>query len=100
MGSDLFEQLDKELSSMQQEVAEDVSKLTNKRRDMTKGLIENFWQIWIRFKNIDVHYTMEPSPSVFATFDEFPPRSFPPSFNPANVLEEKMRLIRAERALR
>ena len=35
-----------------------------------------------------------------ATFDEFPPRSFPPSFNPANVLEEKMRMIRAERALR
>jgi arylsulfatase len=34
------------------------------------------------------------------TFDEFPPRSFPPSFNPANILAEKMRLIRAERALR
>jgi arylsulfatase len=35
-----------------------------------------------------------------ATFDEFPPRSFPPSFNPANIFAEKMRLIRAERALR
>ena len=23
-----------------------------------------------------------------ATFKEFPPRSFPPSFNPANILEE------------
>ncbi len=34
------------------------------------------------------------------TFDEFPPRSFPPSFNPANVFAEKMRLIRAEQALR
>ncbi len=72
MGSDLFEQLDKELSSMQQEVSEDVNKLTGKRRDVTRNLIENFWQLWIRFKNIDVHYTMEPSPSVFATFEEFP----------------------------
>jgi arylsulfatase len=35
-----------------------------------------------------------------ATFDEFPPRSFPPSFNPADVFAEKMRVIRAERALR
>ena len=26
-----------------------------------------------------------------ATFEEFPPRSFPPSFNPTNVLEGKMR---------
>jgi arylsulfatase A-like enzyme len=34
------------------------------------------------------------------TFDEFPPRSFPPSFNPADLVSEKMRLIRAERALR
>lgn len=35
-----------------------------------------------------------------ATFDEFPPRSFPQTFNPANLLEAKMRAIRAERALR
>ncbi len=35
-----------------------------------------------------------------ATFDDFPPRSFPPSFNPANVLQDKMKAIRAERALR
>jgi arylsulfatase len=34
------------------------------------------------------------------TFDDFPPRSFPPSFNPANVLEDKLRVIMAERALR
>jgi arylsulfatase A-like enzyme len=35
-----------------------------------------------------------------ATFDEFPPRSFPPSFNPANVMEAKLRAIRAEQFLR
>jgi arylsulfatase len=35
-----------------------------------------------------------------ATFDEFPPRSFPPTFNPADMFAEKMRLIRAERTLR
>ncbi|WP_244540165.1 sulfatase-like hydrolase/transferase [Kaistia soli] len=35
-----------------------------------------------------------------ATFDDFPPRSFPPSFNPANVMQDKMKVIRAERALR
>ncbi len=25
-----------------------------------------------------------------STFKDFPPRSFPPSFNPANILEEEM----------
>jgi arylsulfatase len=35
-----------------------------------------------------------------ATFKEYPPRSFPPSFNPANIMEETLREIRAERKLR
>ena len=35
-----------------------------------------------------------------ATFKDFPPRSFPPSFNPANLLEEKLREIQAGRKLR
>jgi arylsulfatase len=34
-----------------------------------------------------------------ATFDEYPPRSFPPSFNPANLLEAKMREIKARKKL-
>ncbi|MGH7216680.1 MAG: arylsulfatase, partial [Nitrospiraceae bacterium] len=29
-----------------------------------------------------------------ATFKEFPPRSFPPSFNPATILEETLDEIR------
>jgi len=35
-----------------------------------------------------------------ASFDEYPPRSFPPSFNPANLMEEKLREIKAGRKLR
>ncbi|MGB7920980.1 MAG: arylsulfatase, partial [Desulfobacterales bacterium] len=34
------------------------------------------------------------------TFDDFPPRSFPPSFNPANLMEEKLREIKAGRKLK
>jgi arylsulfatase len=35
-----------------------------------------------------------------ATFREYPPRSFPPSFNPANIMEETLREIKAGRKLR
>jgi arylsulfatase len=35
-----------------------------------------------------------------ATFKEYPPRSFPPSFNPANIMEERLREIKTERKLR
>ena len=34
-----------------------------------------------------------------ATFKEFPPRSFPPSFNPANLMEETVKTIKAGRKL-
>ena len=34
------------------------------------------------------------------TFDDFPPRSFPPSFNQANLMEEKLREIKAGQKLK
>ena len=34
-----------------------------------------------------------------ATFKEFPPRSFPPSFNPANIMESTIDGIKQRRAL-
>jgi len=35
-----------------------------------------------------------------ATFKEFPPRSFPPSFNPANILEATLDSIKQRREVR
>jgi arylsulfatase len=35
-----------------------------------------------------------------ATFKDFPPRSFPPSFNPANILEEEMDQIKRRAAFK
>ena len=34
-----------------------------------------------------------------ATFKDYPPRSSPPSFNPANVMEETLRVIKAKKKL-
>ncbi|ESU19808.1 sulfatase [Flavobacterium enshiense DK69] len=34
-----------------------------------------------------------------ASFKEFPPRSFPPSFNPANIIEGELKAIKAKQAL-
>jgi arylsulfatase len=35
-----------------------------------------------------------------STFKDFPPRSYPPSFNPANVMEDTLREIKAGRKIR
>ena len=34
-----------------------------------------------------------------ASFKEFPPRSFPPSFNPANILESTLDTIKQKREI-
>ena len=34
-----------------------------------------------------------------ATFKDFPPRSFPPSFNPANIMESTLDDIKQKKAL-
>lgn len=33
------------------------------------------------------------------TFKEFPPRSTPPSFNPANIMEARLREIKAKKQI-
>jgi arylsulfatase len=66
------------------------------RADITSN---TYWD-W-QLNHVQLMYGVMAEVFAFAeTFDEVPPRSFPPSFNPANILAEKMRLIRAERALR
>ncbi len=63
------------------------------RADITSN---TFWD-W-NINHVGSAYGMMDEVFKFAdTFKEYPPRSFPPSFNPANVLEDTMHTIKAER---
>jgi len=46
-----------------------------------------------------VYGTMDDVFAFAGSFKEFPPRSYPPSFNPANIMEEVKRSIKAKAAL-
>ncbi|MCK5414908.1 MAG: hypothetical protein KAJ35_05970, partial [Thermoplasmata archaeon] len=72
MSSDLFDQLDKELSEMEGEIQEDITALNSKRGDIIRALIEDYWKIWIRFKRINIHFSIEPNQSTWAVFEDFP----------------------------
>ena len=72
MPEDIFAQLDQELDSMKNVIIEDMDKLNSQKVEITKELIEFFWNIWIRFDRIKVHFTVEPGPQDFATFEEYP----------------------------
>lgn len=72
MPDDLFAQLDAELNELAEDITDDMGKLSERKAAINKSLIENFWKIWIRFDKRKIHFTMEPSPGTFATFEEFP----------------------------
>ena len=65
------------------------------RADFTSN---TYWD-WI-FNHVGSVYGMNEEVFAFiATFKEFPPRSFPPSFNPANILESTMDSMKQKKAL-
>jgi arylsulfatase len=66
------------------------------RADITSN---TYWD-WLINHGGPVYGVMDEVFKFAATFKEYPPRSIPPSFNPATVVEETIREIRAERKLR
>lgn len=65
------------------------------RADITSN---TYWD-WIMNHVPQVYQGMEEVPNFVASFKEFPPRSYPPSFNPANIMEETQREIKAKQKL-
>ena len=60
-----------------------------------------YWD-WLINHVGSVYGTIDEVASVFgaSSFKEFPPRSFPPSFNPANILESMMQGIKEDKRLK
>jgi arylsulfatase len=61
------------------------------RADITSN---TYWD-WIMNHVPQVCQGMEGVSDFLASFKEFPPRSAPPSFNPANMLEDTLRDLKA-----
>jgi len=69
---DWFEKLDAELEKKYEAVVEDMRELSSQKIELNKTLIEDFWKIWTKFNKINVHFSMEPSYSIFAQFEDYP----------------------------
>ena len=65
------------------------------RADITSN---TYWD-WIMNHVPQVYEGMGGVMTFLASFEEFPPRSTPPSFNPANMLEQKLREIKAKQKI-
>ncbi|MFQ6106735.1 MAG: hypothetical protein ACE5QF_04005 [Thermoplasmata archaeon] len=69
---DWFESLDRELEESTKEIIESFGEQNTQKLEVNRSLIEDFWKIWKRFNKINVHFTLEPSYTAFAQFEEFP----------------------------
>jgi arylsulfatase len=65
------------------------------RADITS----NTYYDWIMKHAPQLYQGMDEVQKFVATFKEFPPRSVPPSFNPAHMLEDTLRDIKAKQKL-
>ncbi|MFQ6127749.1 MAG: hypothetical protein ACE5QW_02450 [Thermoplasmata archaeon] len=90
---DWFESLDRELEEKTKEIIESFGEQNTQKLEVNRSLIEDFWKIWKRFNKINVHFTIEPSYTAFAQFEEFPYGEWKwrPSFNIAGV--NRMELV-------
>ena len=66
--ADLDAELDKK-TEMALGIDEDAS---SKKEDMNRILIGDFWNIVLRFKKINIHFSIDPVYNAFAQFKEFP----------------------------
>jgi arylsulfatase len=65
------------------------------RADITSN---TYWD-W-QLRHVQMMYGVMADVMVFAdSFKEFPPRAYPPSFNPANIMEDVKRGLKAKAAL-
>jgi arylsulfatase len=65
------------------------------RADITSN---TYWD-WVLHHGGNMYGMMDDVFAFAASFKQFPPRSKPPSFNPANIMEETLREIRAKQKL-
>jgi arylsulfatase len=65
------------------------------RADITSN---TYWD-WQLYHVQTMYGVMDDVMRFATTFKEYPPRSYPPSFNPANIMEEAIRRLKAKQAL-
>ncbi|HEX9907540.1 MAG TPA: hypothetical protein VGB78_03620 [Thermoplasmata archaeon] len=83
---DWFAQLDAELEKKTAQVTDNYVEQNNQKGAINKVLLEDLFRIWLRLNKINVHYTMVPESSTFASFVVYPEQwSFKPDFDFTSV---------------
>ena len=69
---DWFDNLDKELDKKTAQAQKSSGSETTHRGELNRTLISDFWKVLLRFEKINIHFTIEPTHTQFATFEKYP----------------------------
>jgi len=69
---DWFDNLDKELDKKTAQAQKSSGVETTQKGELNRTLISDFWKILLRFEKINIHFSIEPADTQFATFDKYP----------------------------
>ena len=63
-----FAELEEELNKKKEEVIREYSEQHERKAELNRELIQDFWRIWIKFNDENIHFKMEPPSSLWAKF--------------------------------
>ena len=69
---DWFDNLDKELDKKTAQAQKSSGVETSQKGELNRVLVSDFWKILLRFEKINIHFSIEPSHTQFATFEKYP----------------------------
>ncbi len=69
---DWFETLDKELDKKTENAMKNEGEQSSEKDELNRELISDFWKVLLRFERINIHFSMEPSHTLFAQFERYP----------------------------
>lgn len=69
---DWFDNLDKELDKKTAQAQKSSGVETSQKGELNRTLISDFWKILLRFEKINIHFSIEPSHTQFASFEKYP----------------------------
>ena len=69
---DWFDNLDKELEKKTAMAQKSSGVETTQKGELNRELITDFWKILLRFEKINIHFSIEPADTEFASFKKYP----------------------------
>jgi hypothetical protein len=89
---DFVTSLRSELAKTQKSRGEKSDEDLTHRTELNRRLLQDLWEVHNQFEGISVHMTLEPSQTIFATFQEFPEKwTFKDNFDFAAVKTVELR---------